>query len=194
MASLEKVKPGQPYSPSSKAHNAFVDAAEYVQRLKSSTGRTPLRDNWQATILQAKNVSGYDCQRFDVLGIDSVFPTPAANLDAFKNGPILRGTTPAAGTHEGKFVVLLEPANNNKIVPACVAGVCVAKVNVTDAAHTHVDVKDGDRGSLASGPWGSALILWKETGTGVKWAVIRLGVDRRQARWIGFTVNDAEGC
>jgi len=175
MPSAQKVKPGQPWAPSAAAHNSFVDAAEYVQRLQSSTSRTPLRDNWQATILQVKNTTAYDLDRFSVLGVDTVFPLPSANLDAFKAGPIIKGVTPAAGTHEGKFVVFLEPAKAGKIATACVAGVCVARIDVSDENHDHADIKDGDRGALESGTDGAALILWKESGTGVRRALIRFG-------------------
>jgi len=180
MASLEKVKPGQPYSPSSKAHNAFVDAAEYVQRLRSSTTVAPQRDNWQATILQVKNTTGYDRDRFDVLGIDSVFPLPAANLNAFKNGPVLHGVLPAAGTHEGNFVVLLEPLANGKIGAACVAGVCIARIIVNDIDENerlYAEINPGDHGALrtSTGGYGSARVLWREAAAGTRWAVVHLG-------------------
>jgi hypothetical protein len=106
-----------------------------------------------------------------------VFPTPTDNLDAFKNGPILIGYTPDDWIHRGKFVILLEPAKAGAIVAACVAGICVAKVTVNNPEHQYATVKDADPGALASCLHGSAQILWIETGdSGVKWAVVRLGV------------------
>jgi hypothetical protein len=181
--SLQQVKPGQPYRPSASAHNTFVGAARYVQSLQAGHGREPLRDNWQATIVQVKNNSGGDRQRFDVLGIGNVaetvgvFPTPTDNLDAFKNGPILLGYTPDGWIHKGKFAVLLEPAKIGAIAAACVAGTCVANVTVNNPEHQYAEAKDADAGSLTSCLHGSAQILWIEAGaSGVKWAVVRLGV------------------
>ena len=42
-----------------------------------------------------------------------------------------------------------------------------------DAAHGFADVADGVCTSLKSGGTGGATILWKEAGTGLKWALVR---------------------
>jgi len=190
---LRKVRPSEKWEPSAAAHNAFVEAVEYIRRLQGSEGATPDWIFWQAAIVPIKNGSGFDRNQFDVLGIDDVFPTPTSNLNAFKAGPILHGVTPAT-SHAGKFAILLEPAANGKIVRCCAAGICRAKVDVSDTSHLYAEVKNGDAGSLQSVLKGSARILWQESGTGVKWALIRFGVEvEHQARWIEFVVNDASG-
>ena len=90
-----------------------------------------------------------------------------------RSRPCITGVTPAAG-HAGKFVVLLEPLKANAIGSGLAAGVCPVQVNVTDAGHTFADIASGQCGYLASGATGTATILWKESGTGTKWALVRV--------------------
>jgi hypothetical protein len=59
------------------------------------------------------------------------------------------------------------------------------KVDVTDEDHGYADVTDADATKLTSVSRGSAQILWKESGTGLKWATVRLGVPPAPFRyWI----------
>ena len=83
--------------------------------------------------------------------------------------------TPADPTHLGRFAILTGPIPNGKIGQAAVAGVCVAKVDVQAEDDGFADIADGSTASLTSGPSGAATILWKETGTGEKWAIVRFG-------------------
>ncbi len=179
MSRHTRVKPGQSFKPNPEAHNAFIAASQHVESLKALGGTQPERDNWQSTIIQVKNNSGFACNQFGVLGIDGVFPTPTDNLDAFKAGPILRGITPAyypwSTSHWGRFVILLEPAESGAIVAGCISGFCVAKINITNVLHNFADVKDGDAAALASSFSGSAQIMKRESGLGLVWAVVRLG-------------------
>jgi len=185
-SALRKVQPGDP--PSLKLRrtgplkipaatfNTFVDSArDYLQRRQSQGGRaTPsARDSG---IVLVRNDSGSDVGRFAVLGIDSPVITPTDNADEFKNRVALAGVTPTEASHWGAFVVTLEPIAAGEIGRACAAGVCPAKVYVTDTTHAFADVSDGQAGYLASAETGAAQILWRETGTGEVWAIVRLGV------------------
>jgi len=138
--------------------------------------------------VHVKNASGADRARFAVLGIDSPIFSPSEAADNFANQVALVGVTPTAD-HAGKFVVLLEPIADGEIGQAVVSGVTPVKVNVTDEAHTRADVQAGQAGYLASGDSGSALILWKEAGTGEKWALVNLGMPSGEA---GSTVFPAK--
>jgi hypothetical protein len=85
-----------------------------------------------------------------------------------------KGISPTVADHLGRFAVLLEPVKQGDIGPACVAGVCIVHVDVQDEDHEYADIADG-RYRLATSDSGTARILWKEGGTGTKWAVVRLG-------------------
>jgi len=148
-----------------------------VGRLRGSQQAEPLRHVPQTGIVRLKNASGQTRNRFDVLGISDVFPQPTQNLGAFKSGPVLHGVTPDENEHAGNFAILLEPAKPDAIVAACVSGACVAKVHVETGQESvgYADVKDGDAGALQAKADGTARILWREPGTGIKWAVVRIG-------------------
>lgn len=159
-----------------KAWNAFVEAARYAKGQQRSLGRNAVRDVPQTGIVRVKNCSGEDRDRFDVLGIDEVFPQPADNPSRFKVGPVLHGVTPDKEKHCGRFVVLLEPAKNNKIVSACITGITVARLHVGEDEDwlQSADIEDGKAEHLKARVQGSAKILWREEGEGTVWAVVRL--------------------
>lgn len=169
------------------------------QKLKASEWNA-VRDVWpqspgvhangrkrQATFCSVKNESESTVARLGVLGIDDIMSDPAtdaAHLDEFMSRVSFRGVTPTTADHTGKFVILLDglrAADNDhgiqgEIGPAILSGITQAYIDVTDEDHAYADVKDGDSTQLASGDSGAAQILWKESGTGTKRAIIRLGV------------------
>ena len=56
---------------------------------------------------------------------------------------------------------------------ATLAGVTVARVDVRREEDGFAELETGNATALRSVPYGSTRILWKEAGTGVKWAVVR---------------------
>ena len=175
-SSLTKVKSGDPLRISARTFNTFVDTALDYQQKMQNVHRTDRRAFRDTGVVSVKNISGSDRGRFDVLGIDGVVFTPTDSLDAFKNQLALKGDTPSAASHAGKFVILLEPIGNGEIGMSCVDGICPVQVYVEDEAFEMADVRDGDCSTLAAVSNGSAMILWRETGTGTVWAVVKLGV------------------
>ena len=171
---LRKVRSGQKLSIPAGAYNAFIDAAADYQRRTAGIGQKAEPSLRQAGIVLIRNDSGSDQNRLAVLGIDSPIIGPTSNEDEFKNRVALSCVTPAADTHEGRFVILLEPIAVGKIGRAYAAGICPARVQVKDEDHWFADVKDGETSCLESRASGAAQILWKEAGTGLKWAIVRL--------------------
>ena len=171
---FRKVGDGDAFQPSAGLHNIMVEMAQWFRNQGGARSIGGRQATEQTGIIDCKNTSGGDLTRFAALAIDSVFPDPSDNAITFANGPILRGITPTASTDPGNFCVLLAPAKDDVIVRACASGVCVAKVNINDADDTTCGVDTTT--VLQSGKQG-AQILWKESGTGVKWAVIRVGSD-----------------
>mgnify|MGYP005852583313 CR=1 FL=1 len=170
---LKKVQAGQPLRIPAAAYNAFVDAARDFhdrQRRTEGQGKPLFR---QSGIILVKNATGEDRNRFDVLGLDGNVIGPDDSLDQFKNRVAMVGVVPTA-YHTGAFAVLLEPIRDGEMGQAYVDGLCPAKVQVADAGHWFADVNIGTCSTLRAGPTGSATIIWKESGTGTKWAVVRL--------------------
>jgi len=173
---LAKVKSGDSLKIPAATFNTFVDSARDFLARQHQQAQTGTPAAQHSGVVLVKNASGYDQDRFAVLGIDSPIITPTDNEDEFKNRVALAGVTPDGKDHFGRFVVLLEPVRSGALGRACVSGVCPAKVYVTDEDHQFADVNDGQAGYLASGETGAALILWAESGTGEVWAVVRLGL------------------
>jgi hypothetical protein len=188
MGLFDHVKAGDPVRLRAPVWNALLDAAAARQgEVGFGAESRPGRD----TVL-VKNASGADRERFDVLGIDSPVFTPAESAESFKNQVALKGVVPTEANHAGRFIILLEPAKSGAIVPGILAGVSPVRVNVQDEDHEFADVADGQCGYLASGTTGAAQILWKESGTGTKWAVVRVGPSQRRGFWARLT-SEASG-
>jgi len=179
MANTNQVKPGDPLRFPAATYNELMRMLIWW-RAQNPAANKPLAPVRELDVIKLKNTSGDDLAAFSVLGLDDPIVEPDDNENEFKFRFAMKGVTPTRATHYRKFAVLLEPAADGAIVPAAVDGLVVARVNVTDAAHTHADVID-DETILESGVCGGALIEWKETGTGEKWAIVQLGAPTRTA-------------
>ncbi|HBR20282.1 MAG: hypothetical protein UV78_C0006G0010 [Parcubacteria group bacterium GW2011_GWA2_43_17] len=174
---FKRVQAGQRLAIPARAYNAMLETAEAYQRNKTSGGDGTGQGGYSSSVY-IKNSSGSDAARFDVLGISDVVFSPADSdaLPQFKNKVVLTGVIPTSVDHAGgRFVICQEPIANGSIGSAFAHGVCQVQINVTDDTHKFADVKDSDHALLDSAASGAVSILWKESGTGTKWAVVRFG-------------------
>lgn len=171
MALPQKVEPGQPLDYPAEFFNVQIDVA---QSFLSKTGATAAGFQRQRDpdVVKVKNASGADVDRFGVLEVTGVVFTPTDNEDEFKNNFALTGGTPS--TNLENFVVLLEPIPDGKFGRAIISGVTPVKIDVVDADHQFARAKSASAAELESGR-GPARIIWKESGTGSKWSLVRLG-------------------
>jgi hypothetical protein len=154
--------------------NTFIDAArDYLQR-RQNTGADPQAEPRQMGVVLVKNTTGADRGLFEILAFDGPVYGPDDNEDGFKFHFAFKGITPDTD-HAGNFAVLLEPVKDGEIGRACALGVTPVRVDVAAEGDRYADVEDGACGALASAASGAARILWKEDGTGEKWALVRLG-------------------
>jgi len=174
---LKKVSKGDKLRIPAAAYNAFIDTARDFQARQRGISSTPQASTRSSGIVLVRNDSGDDLSRYTVLGIDSPIIDPEANLDGFKNRVAVVGVTPSEDDHVGKFVVLLEPLKSGAIGMAYGAGVCPVKIDVPgeDAEYPYADIVDGQTANLEAKHYGAAAILWRAGGTGVQWALVRLG-------------------
>ena len=177
---IARVKSGDPLSAgpgSAAAWSEVVGAVEYVERLRSSgvnqAGKPLFADR---TMVLVKNGSGVTRDRFSVLGIYNSIISPTTSENLFKQQVYLEGVTPTVPDYCGKFAILAQSLKDDAIGWAWVSGVCVCQVDYDYAAQPYADIKDSDAGLLEAGEGGSAKVLWKETGTGTLWSVVRIGV------------------
>ncbi len=111
-----------------------------------------------------------------VLGIDGVVVSPSADVAQFQSGPILRCSTPSSEDHHGRFVITRQPIPERSFGRVTLAGMATVMIDSDDADPTgeSVNMVDGESGFLAYGD-GSATVLYRESGTGRKWGIIRFG-------------------
>jgi hypothetical protein len=173
---LRKVTPGQKLRISADTWNTVVDAARDYQRRSLRQGAAQTADSRSTGIVQVKNASGQDCYQFEVLGLDAgtAVIDPADNEQEFRQRIVLAGVTPAAA-HADAFGILQEPVKSGKIGRAMLVGVTQCWVDIKAEADTHAEPAAGTVASLVSASSGIARILWKQAGTGLKLAIVRLG-------------------
>ncbi len=130
--------------------------------------------------INVKNTSGALLKRFEVVGLDQSTFDPADSVDVFVGRVCMNAVTPTAPDYRGRFAVVLDgmvaaaTGITAGVGRAIVAGVVPCKVDIVDEAHQCAEIIHNTRTHLGSVFFGSAQILWKETGTGVKWALVRL--------------------
>lgn len=171
--SFKPVTPGDPFRFPARLYNELITHPTRISTLERPATK-PTRSQ-PGQYVMVRNDSGSDVARNGVLGIDSPIIDPGDDVGQFRGRVLLSGVTPAAGTHEGKFVVMADAVKDGEIGRAWLDGAAMVQIDVTDANHTHAEIANGDADKLVSGSSGSAVILWKESGTGTLWAVVRLG-------------------
>lgn len=121
------------------------------------------------------NDSGGDVGQFGVLALNGLMAEAAADMTEFLDQPTFCGVTPTADYFGGWFAVTLDPIKSGAVGRAVVSGIVPVRANVTRADHWWADVTVDSCERLTSGFSGNAQILYKESGTGIKWALVRLG-------------------
>jgi len=178
MADLTKVRQGDALRIPAAAYNAFVDAAIAHQASQRNLGAGDLAEGGAPGLVPVRNNSQEDVARFGVLGIDGPLFTPGDGggdePDEFRTRVTLKGVAPKEDRHVGRFVIAREPIVKGRIGQCVIHGVTPARVLIEDEAHQFADIAE-DETVLRSGATGAAAILWKEEGTGEKWAVVEVG-------------------
>lgn len=170
------------------AYNDMLDMARWWKTEYRRTGADPRRAFKQSGIVRVKNTSGSDIPWLGIGGIDAPLYEESDDESEFKTRPTLKVVEPDEDTHLGKFVVAIEPIAVNAIGWAVISGLAPVLIDVSNASHGFADVYDGYSTGLKSGHHGAAQILWKESGTGAKWALVRLGLPELVRR---FELKDA---
>lgn len=123
-------------------------------------------------VVLVRNDTGSNLDRYYVVGVGAPIVTPTLNLSEFQRRPIMSGGAPASG----KVAILLEPLPDERIGRAAVSGAVPVQIDVSSAAdsggYAAAEAKSGDATQLELVQTGSLKVLWRETGTGTKWALV----------------------
>lgn len=159
-----------------EAFNNTMDATRLVRERLQRTGARPQPIFRQSGIVLVRNETGSTVNRFGVMGINVPIIEPSADAEEFKRQVTFEADAPV-DADESRFVILQEPLVAGGIGRAVVSGVTWVKVqiNTGETGYTRAKIIDADTTKLAMSTSGPAEVLWKESGTGEKWACVRLG-------------------
>lgn len=172
---LSRVSPGDAIPHSAETWNAILEAARQfrgggVGRLGGA--RVDYDQMTPALTIDVRNDTGSTLLQWGVLKLSTPLILPDSfPLDA-QDAPAFIGITPTASADI--VAIAHHGAATGETVRATVAGVAVCKINVTNAAHTFASPTTSAT-YLLSGTSGLYPILWKETGTGSKMAIVLMG-------------------
>lgn len=170
---MRKVQAGQPMAIPAAAYNSFIDAAADYQSRQQSTHSKMSPTGPQANRITVRNDSSYDLVVGTALGFGDPIITPDDNLEEFKSRIVLSVVLPTVAQHSGRFVVLAEPIGQNELGQAYIHGACPAFLDVQDETHGYADIT-ADFPLLQTNGGHGAEIIWKQSGTGLKWGILRL--------------------
>jgi hypothetical protein len=123
-------------------------------------------------MIKIRNLTGLECPRYSVLSVGTPIISPSGNLQQFKNQLAFNGVEPFNPISDARYAILAEPLADQAIGRATLAGPSVVRIEVTSSPHRYANPIDGQSGYLRSDATGLFRILWKESGTGIKWAVV----------------------
>ncbi len=165
---------GEQFDLSARRHNAIADATnDYLGRKLRRGGVAGYAQNYG--FVEVANETGANWAIGHVVAIGDPVNQPGVSVDKFLTRLVHSGTQPTSADY-GLFGVCVEPIKDGGVGLVAVSGVVQAQVvvpsngtwiefaDVTDAAYT-----------LTARPEGTARILWRESGTGTKWATVLLG-------------------
>lgn len=166
--------PGDPIPRESAFYTACGQAAAaHLATQTRLSGRSVL-EFVPSNAIAVKNNTGGALDRGAIIGIGETVITPTQSEDSFRSGPVFYASTPAVPDHLGKWAVLAEPLRTNGVGWAVSYGAWPVEVEFAYSDEPYADIKASTTANL-QGAEGGCRVLWKESGTGVKWAVVMLG-------------------
>lgn len=188
---LNRVSPGQPIRPAAADWNLMLEAAAAHAAAKFDTALPSSDADPTRTRIRVRNTTAAALDRCDVVALAEPTVPPSANLAEFLTNPTIDAAAPTADDR-GRWAVLAEPIPPDRFGLAWVAGVVAVPIFVSDESAGYVDIGPGSESvPLETRCHGSARIIWRESGTGPKWALVRLGVRDDEGRGYVFTLLDS---
>lgn len=173
---FKKVSPGSALEIPADTWNFLLSSAQVYQRQKIGTGSdTPLTFPINpANTCLVQNMTGAALPAGAVLAYGTPLITPAVSRFEAQKRPAFEGSAPT--TNESFMVTWDALASDppNDIGRAIVSGLAVVQVFVIDESHRRARPIPGNTSTLESTGGGGVPIVWRESGTGVKWAFILL--------------------
>ncbi len=142
--------------------------------------------------IRVRNDTTNDLPQFSIVALDVPTALPSVDEAAFIAGWTMSGVFPLIPNHTGKFAILAGAIKAGDVGRARATGISLCKVQVSssqvnmryaDIMQSHIALQCQARGA--------AEILWKESGTGTKWAIVRFCLAPKHA--FAVTLNQVGG-
>jgi hypothetical protein len=197
---MKKVQPGQQLKISAPTWNAFIDTANYVKKdmvaLSSGLGKSFTK---QAGIITAQNATGAAVTVFTPLVITGSplvtisDPTTAFDPGYYFDADLLTSCS-SEELYFSKIGIAQGPAPNDAtaLFSVMFSGITQVQIEVEAAYADCAYALAKEDGKLYCRPFGHAEILYRESGTGTKWAVIYLPADQRNTYDAGFNYYEID--
>lgn len=172
MANLfKKPSPGDPFKPNSALQVMLIDMLNWWLVRNEQPGIETLR----GPDITIRNMESTGLDQFSVIKLGDIVLDPGDSERAFRNDLVFDADAPAA---DEIFLITQEPiAPDGGVGEARIAGFSRVKVTFSNADHKFAAPEDDQYDYLVSqASDGPAAIIWKEAGTGLKWAVVSLNV------------------
>ena len=177
------VSPGQQFT-TPEANALLRMQREWQSSKRRGVGDKILHQEDSQTIAWCYNATGSNLLHGQIVGIDFDTNPIDPAYDGWHEVMLVRGETPTTATHSGSFGVCLEPIPSGEYGPVVIGGACRCRLSVTSASDTYAEVTNNSVSYLTTSTTGTAKILYKQTGTGEKWGIVRLGHSAASARTV----------
>lgn len=168
-----KVIPGQALRYPASLHNTLVDVA----RERRAPGAGRLADLGAAdyfTRVLIRNTDEQACPARGAMRLTAATLDPSANLTQFLDRPVFDAAVAIEANSDAAAAIAVNKIEGGELGEAAIAGVIQARVNVTDADHRYAKPSETTAFGLDSASGSGFRMLWKESGTGTKWALLEL--------------------
>lgn len=170
---IPRVNPGDPIRPRASFHNALAALLENDRPIGRSSVLSPAgRDFYTPVIVKNPGVSFIPAGGV-ARATDSLID-PAENLRHFQGRPCLSVEAASVANASSTAVIATDRIEAGGVGLAAIAGVIQCRVNVTDAGHDFAKPSTSVAWQLDSDASEGFPIVYKETGTGEKWAILEV--------------------
>ncbi|GHT30682.1 hypothetical protein FACS1894214_1000 [Planctomycetales bacterium] len=148
--------------------NTLIDGVQIARNLEHTGGTKLKTGDYSNTLIRVQNNTGQTLQQYSIVSVaEPLFSD--GDSDDFQSAPAFVAEMPSSDREV--FAVLQKPAAVDEIVPACISGASVVKIEVSGENHKYAK-SSGDVAKLQSSETGYARILWKQDGTGEVWGIV----------------------
>lgn len=171
---FQRRSPGRGDPPLAEEWNGFIEAYQAYVRNGRRFDFNSAESTQSQTLAKIQNLTGDDLPRFAVVELGEPLIDLTLNFSEFASKPSFEGVLPSSATGN-RLGIVLDPIGSDQIARAVVAGIVPCLVEVSDTSHGFAQALDGSSAKLESADDGPVAILWKQEGTGTKWAMVRIG-------------------